>query len=154
MKYEIKLDLKKFNKTIDEIEDAIKQGTEIGLKTAAKEIKIHEQRLIEERAGLGEYEPIGYLKHSVWIMPLELTPNGASISITNVAKYAVYNEHGTGKWAEDGNGRQTKWCYHLGNGIFRFTEGMPPKHFVRDTRNIFDAKVISDIIEEQIYRLL
>ena len=153
-KYEIKLDLRGFKITLDEIEDAIKQGTEIGLKTAAKEIKLQEQRLIEERTGLGEYEPTTYLKHSVWIMPLEWTPNGASISITNVAKYATYVEHGTGKWADDGNGRQTKWCYPLGNGEFRFTEGMPPKHFVRDTRGIYDAKVISDIIEEQIYRLL
>lgn len=154
MKYEIKIDLKGLNKTLDEIQDAVKQGVEIGLKTAAKEIKIHEQRLIEERTGLGVYEPTTYLKHSVWIMPLEWTPNGASISVTNVAKYAVYNEHGTGKWAEDGNGRKTKWCYPIGNGEFRFTEGMPPKHFVRDTRKEFDAKRVSLIIEEQIYRLL
>ena len=154
MKYDIKLDLRGLNKTIEEMQDAIKQGVEIGLKTAAKEIKIHEQRLIEERTGLGVYEPTTYLKHSVWIMPLEWAPNGASISVTNVAIYAVYNEHGTGIHAEDGNGRQTKWCYPLGNGMFRFTEGMPPKHFVRDTRNSFDAKVISKIIEEQIYYLL
>ena len=154
MKYEFKIDLKGLNKTIDNIEDAIRQGVETGLKVSANEIKKQEQRFIEERTGNGEYQPIGYLKHSVWIMPLEWTPNGASITVTNVAKYAIYTELGTGEEASDGNGRQGGWVYPLGNGEFRFTKGMPPKYFVRDTRDIYDAKVISDIIEEQIYRLL
>lgn len=154
MNYEIKLDLRGFKITVDNIEDAIRQGVETGLKVSANEIKKQEQRFIEQRTGNGEYMPTGYLKHSVWIMPLEWTPNGASITVTNVAKYAIYTELGTGEFASNGNGRQGGWVYPLGNGEYRFTTGMPPKYFVRDTRDIYDAEVISGIIEENIYRLL
>ena len=88
-KFEIKFDTKQFNKKIKATEEQIKQGIEQGLKVCASEIKVHEQRLIEKRTGHGEYQPIGYLKHSVWIMPLEWSPYGATITVENVAKYAL-----------------------------------------------------------------
>ena len=152
-KFKITIDMKQLEKKIEATKEQIKQGTEIGLQTVAKEIKIHEQRLIEQRTGHGVYQPIGYLKHSVWIMPLEWSPYGASISVTNVAKYATYTEFGTGKWASNGQGRLGGWFYPIGDGTYRFTEGIPPKFFVRDTYEFYKDKAPA-IIEEQIYKCM
>ena len=154
MKFEIKVDTKQLEQKIKTTEKQIKKGVEQGLKVCASEMKLHEQRLIEQRTGHGEYQPIGYLKHSVWIMPLEWSPYGASITVTNVAKYALYTELGTGKYASDGNGRLGGWVYPVGDGTFVFTEGMPPKFFVRDTRNAYDEARVKAIVEEQIYKCI
>lgn len=151
------IDIEKFKKEIKKelkaTEEQIKQGIEQGLKVCASEIKVREQRLIEKRTGHGEYKPIGYLKHSVWIMPLEWSPYGATITVKNVAKYALYTELGTGIYASNGNGRQDGWVYPIGDGEFRFTRGIPPKFFVRDTYEFYKDKV-PVIIEEQIYKCM
>ena len=152
-KFKIEVDTEAIKKKIEATEEQIKQGVEQGLKVCADEIKLHEQRLINQRTGHGEYQPIGYLKHSVWIMPLEWSPYGASITVTNVAKYALYTELGTGKYASNGNGRQGGWFYPIGDGTYRFTEGIPPKFFVRDTREFYKDKATA-IVEEQIYKCL
>ena len=152
-KFEIKIDTKSIQKKMKATEEQIKKGVEQGLKVCASEMKVHEQRLINQRTGHGEYEPTGYLKHSVWIMPLDWSPYGATITVTNVAKYALYTELGTGKEASNGNGRLGGWFYPIGDGTYRFTEGMPPKFFVRDTREYYEDKAPA-IIKEQVYRCL
>ena len=157
MKYEIKLDLKKFNKTIDEIEDAIKQGTEIGLKQVASEMKQMEHDIIDANiGGDGTYVRTGKLKSSITIMPITWSNGLAEISVVpkGYGDIPYFNELGTGIYADDGNGRQDGWVYPLGNGEFRFTMGLPPKYFVRDTREFYDAKKVSYFIEQNIYRLL
>lgn len=156
MKYEIKLDLKKFNKTIDEIEDAIKQGTENGLKQVASEMKQMEHNIIDANiGGDGTYVRTGKLKSSITIMPIKWSNGLAEISVVpKGCNYAIYNELGTGIYADNGNGRKDGWVYPLGNGEFRFTRGLPPKYFVRDTREFYDAKKVSVFIEQNIYRLL
>ena len=156
MKYEIKLDLKGLNKTIDEIEKAVKQGTEIGLKQVASEMKQMEHDIIDVNiGGDGSYVRTGKLKSSITIMPITWSNGLAEISVVpKGCNYAIYNELGTGIYADDGNGRKDGWVYPLGNGEFRFTMGLPPKYFVRDTREFYDAKKVSYFIEQNIYRLL
>ena len=156
MKYEIKLDLKNFNKTIDEIEKAVRQGTEIGLKQVASEMKQMEHDIIDANiGGDGTYVRTGKLKSSITIMPITWSNGLAEISVVpKGCNYAIYNELGTGIYADDGNGREDGWVYPLGNGEFRFTMGLPPKYFVRDTREFYDAKKVSYFIEQNIYRLL
>lgn len=153
MTFDIDLDMSALKKKLKATEEQIKQGVENGLRELASEMKIHEQRLIEKRTGHGEYKPTGYLKRSVWIMPIEWSPYGASITVTNVAKYALYAELGTGIYASDGNGRQDGWFFPIGDGTYRFTMGMPPKYFVRDTRDFYEDKAIT-FIEKNIQRLL
>lgn len=150
---DIDIDMSVLKRKLKATEDKIKQGVENGLRELASEMKIHEQRLIEKRTGHGEYKPTGYLKHSVWIMPIEWSPYGASITVTNVAKYALYTELGTGIYASDGNGRQDGWFFPIGDGTYRFTMGMPPKYYVRDTREFYEDKAIT-FIEKNIQRLL
>ncbi len=156
MKYEIKLDLKGLNKTIDEIEKAVKQGTEIGLKQVASEMKQMEHDIIDVNiGGDGSYVRTGKLKSSITIMPITWSNGLAEISVVpKGCNYAIYNELGTGIYADNGNGRKDGWVYPLGNGEFRFTRGLPPKYFVRDTREFYDAKKVSVFIEQNIYRLL
>ena len=153
MTFDIDLDMSALKKKLKATEEQIKQGVENGLRELASEMKIHEQRLIEKRTGHGEYKPTGYLKRSVWIMPIEWSPYGASITVTNVAKYALYAELGTGIYASDGNGRQDGWFFPIGDGTCRFTMGMPPKYSVRDTREFYEDKAIT-FIEKNIQRLL
>ena len=153
MTFDIDLDMSALKKKLKATEEQIKQGVENGLRQLASEMKVHEQRLIEKRTGHGEYKPTGYLKRSVWIMPIEWSPYGASITVTNVAKYALYAELGTGIYASDGNGRQDGWFFPIGDGEFRFTMGMPPKYYVKDTRAFYEDKAIT-FIEKNIQRLL
>ena len=51
---------------------------------------------------------------------------------TNV-EYGVYVEYGTGKYADNGQGRQSPWFYVDDKGIGHWTEGMKPSHFLRDS---------------------
>lgn len=156
MKYEIKLDLKGLNKTIDEIEKAVKQGTEIGLKQVASEMKQMEHDIIDANiGGDGTYVRTGKLKSSITIMPITWSSGIAEISVVpkGYGDIPYFNEHGTGIYADNGNGRKDGWVYPLGNGEFRFTMGLPPKYFVRDTREFYADKA-SRFIEDNIRRLL
>ena len=154
--FEITLDLKGFNKTLDEIQDAVKQGTENGLKQVASEMKQMEHDIIDSNiGGDGSYVRTGKLKSSITIMPITWSNGLAEISVVpKGCNYAIYNELGTGIYADNGNGRKDGWVYPLGNGEFRFTMGLPPKYFVRDTREFYDEGKASKIIEDNIRRLL
>ena len=153
--FEITIDLKGLNKTLDEIERAVKQGTENGLKQLASEMKQMEHNIIDANiGGDGSYVRTGKLKSSITIMPITWSNGLAEISVVpKGCNYAIYNELGTGIYADNGNGRKDGWVYPLGGGEFRFTMGLPPKYFVRDTREFYEDKA-SRFIEDNIRRLL
>lgn len=88
-KFEMKLDMSSIKKKIKTTEEQIKQGIEQGLKVCASEIKQMEQRQIENTTGSGQYVPTGRLKRGTTILPLEWSPYGASITITNIVPYAT-----------------------------------------------------------------
>ena len=50
---------------------------------------------------------------------------------TNV-EYAMYQEFGTGIYAEDGQGRTTPWMYEGRDGKMYMTRGTKPRPFLRD----------------------
>ena len=106
--FEITLDLKGFNKTLDEIQDAVKQGTENGLKQLASEMKQMEHDIIDSNiGGDGSYVRTGKLKSSITIMPITWSNGLAEISVVpKGCNYAIYNELGTGIYADNGNGRK------------------------------------------------
>lgn len=49
---------------------------------------------------------------------------------TNV-EYAIYNEFGTGVYAEGGRGRKSPWFYVDEKGQGHYTHGMRPIHFLK-----------------------
>ena len=50
---------------------------------------------------------------------------------TNV-EYAPYVEYGTGKYADNGQGRQSPWMYQDAKGQWHWTSGMKPSHFLKN----------------------
>jgi HK97 gp10 family phage protein len=50
---------------------------------------------------------------------------------TNV-EYALYQEFGTGIYAEEGQGRTTPWAYEGTDGKMHMTRGTKPRPFLRD----------------------
>lgn len=45
--------------------------------------------------------------------------------------HAIYNEFGTGEFAENGAGRKGGWSYQTPDGKWHFTRGMAPRPFLR-----------------------
>lgn len=72
--------------------------------------------------------------------------NNAKVVIGTDVEYAVYVEKGTGKYAKDGNGRQTPWFYVDDKGEGHFTYGNRPKPYL--TPAVEDnIKKITDIVK-------
>lgn len=46
-------------------------------------------------------------------------------------EHAIYNEYGTGEFAENGAGRKGGWVYQAPDGNYYFTYGMKPQPFLR-----------------------
>lgn len=152
---DIDIDMSVLKRKLKATEDKIKQGVENGLRELASEMKQMEQDIIDENiGGDGTYVRTGKLKSSITIMPIRWTNDVAEISVVpKGCNYAIYNELGTGIYADNGQGREDGWVYPLGNDEFRFTRGLPPKYFVRDTREFYEDKAIT-FIEKNIQRLL
>ena len=132
----------------------IQEGIEEGMKQVASEIAQKQHDIIDnEVGGDGSYVRTGLLKSGVTIMPLEWSAGLASMTITNLAGYAIYNELGTGIYCEYGQGRQDGWIYPVGDGTYRFTVGLPPKYFVRDSFEFYKDKAPS-IIQQSIFNKL
>lgn len=69
--------------------------------------------------------------------------------------YAPYVEYGTGKYAEEGNGRKTPWVYRTADGEFHFTEGQEPQPFLRPALqdNVAEvSRVILDQIKGDLFK--
>lgn len=132
----------------------IQEGIEEGMRLAASEIVEMQHDIIDSNVGgNGSYVRSGKLQSGVTIMPLEWSANIASMTIDNTTSYAIYNELGTGIYADNGNGRQGGWYYPVGDGTYRFTMGLPPKYFVKDSYEFYKDKA-PYIIQQAIYNKL
>lgn len=70
------------------------------------------------------------------------------------AKHAIYQEYGTGIYAENGNGRQTPWVYRRKDGQFVTTRGNRPHPFVRPTAIEDKDKTLKAIDKEFARKLI
>jgi len=68
-------------------------------------------------------------------------------------KYAIYQEYGTGIYAENGAGRSTPWVYRRKDGTFVRTVGNRPHPFVRPTA-INDKDKTINAIEAEFKRFI
>lgn len=76
--------------------------------------------------------------------------DGNTVYIGTNVSYAVYHELGTGKYAEEGGGRQDPWRYQDSNGDWHTTSGVPAKHFLKSAVESHAeeyAKIISDTLK-------
>lgn len=63
--------------------------------------------------------------------------------------YMIYQELGTGKYAEGGGGRPTPWTYQDDNGVWHWTRGNPAQPFLKPA--VADhAKTYSNIIKSEL----
>lgn len=60
------------------------------------------------------------------------TVRGDDVYIGTNIPYAVYQELGSGIYADDKKGRKTPWAYKDNKGVWHNTRGVKPKHFLRD----------------------
>ena len=60
--------------------------------------------------------------------------NASSVtgSVGRNLKYAIYQEFGTGEFAENGRGRKGGWVYKAPDGKFYYTKGAKPTRFLRN----------------------
>lgn len=67
-------------------------------------------------------------------------------------QYAIYQEFGTGEFADNGAGRKGGWIYEGPDGKTHFTRGTKPKKFLRDAFRA-NKKNIKTIINNEMGRL-
>lgn len=150
----ITIDTSSLIKGLEKDLQKIQEGIEEGMRQVASEITQMQHDIIDNNVGGdGSYVRTGLLKSGVTIMPLEWSAGLASMTITNTTDYALYNELGTGIFADGGNGRQDGWFYPVGDGTYRFTMGLPPKYFVRDSFEFYKDKA-PRIIQQSIFNKL
>lgn len=73
----------------------------------------------------------------------------SAVYVGTNSEHAIYNELGTGIYAEGGKGRQTPWRYVDERGEGHWTRGMKPIHMIKN--GIADhIDEFKDIAEEQL----
>lgn len=150
----INIDVDDLIKDLDKDLKKIEQGIEDGMRQVGSEIAQMQHDIIDESLNPNStYVRTGLLKSGVTIMPLEWSSGLASMTVTNTTSYSVYNECGTGEFSSNGQGRQGGWFYPVGDGTYRFTLGLPPKYFVRDSFEFYKEKAPS-IIQQSIFNKL
>lgn len=58
-------------------------------------------------------------------------PDEKAVYVGTNQEYAVYQELGTGKYAEGGGGRPTPWVYKDAKGVWHKTRGNRPHPFIK-----------------------
>lgn len=58
-------------------------------------------------------------------------PDERAVHIGTNVEYAIYQEMGTGKYAEGGGGRPTPWAYQDAKGVWHMTSGNKPQPFIK-----------------------
>lgn len=61
------------------------------------------------------------------------TVSGDTVYIGTNVEYGVWNEVGTGIYADDGQGRKSSWAYQDNKGVWHNTHGIKPTHFLRNS---------------------
>lgn len=62
--------------------------------------------------------------------------------------YAIYQEFGTGEFAENGAGRKGGWAYKDQEGKWHYTRGVKPQKFLRNAFRDNSARVQAIFAEE------
>lgn len=57
--------------------------------------------------------------------------DGKKAIVGTPIEHAIYQEMGTGKYAEGGGGRPTPWCYQDAQGIWHWTAGNRAHPFIK-----------------------
>ncbi len=89
----------------------------------------------------------GHLRDSIAKQTIG-TGDKTVVQIGSPLDYAVYQEFGTGEFAENGAGRKGGWVYRAPNGKFYHTDGSKPKKFLRKAFRDNKQTVIDHLKQE------
>lgn len=129
-----------------------------GLDEALKKITFNPSELRQIEAPGGEMFVKGmkqraavdtsYMKNEIKRHVVKEDSQTIEDEVGSDAPYAIYQEYGTGIYAENGNGRKTPWVYRRSDGGFITTRGNRPHPFVRPTAIEDAEKIINAIMKK------
>lgn len=109
----------------DLFKDAVKEAVEAALEAVGLQAEGYAKANI---TAAGRVDT-GELRNSV---THQVEESEQAVYIGSGLEYAIYNEVGTGIYAEGGGGRKDPWMYVDDNGVGHRTVGMKPIHFLKD----------------------
>lgn len=117
-----------------EFKDKMKDGVEAALEALGNQAVSHARQIITEkipRHADSWYTPKGDLKK---FTDHQVVMSENAVYIGTDLEYAIYNEYGTGKYADgDKPGKTGPWWFKDDAGNWHRTEGMTAIHFLRDS---------------------
>ncbi|WP_166083104.1 HK97-gp10 family putative phage morphogenesis protein [Erysipelothrix anatis] len=81
----------------------------------------------------------------------DVNESNLTVRVGSPDDYAIYNEFGTGEFAENGSGRKGGWSYKTPDGKWHHTKGMKPKPFLRPAFRL-NKKNIQAILKDDLGR--
>ena len=116
-----------------EVMRAKDQAVEAALEAMGNQCVTHAKRIITAgipRNATSWYTPTGKLRNSI---SHQVQAAEECVYVGTNVEYAIYNEYGTGKYADgEVKGRQSPWVYVGSDGKRHVTSGMKPLHFLRN----------------------
>lgn len=125
----------KFEDKSKEVKGQLRQTNEVAMKAVLLMIEAQAKGLARVDSG----EMRDKIDHKIEGKGSKVTGKVGSPN-----EHAIYNEFGTGEFAENGAGRKGGWVYKAPDGYFYFTYGMKPRPFLRPAfrRNKQNIKTI------------
>lgn len=131
----------KFQSNLGQVTRALRSAQHAAIEAAA----LHMKGEIQDRAPV----ETGQLRDTISYTVTD--GDTVTAKVGSPLDYAIYDEFGTGEFAENGAGRKGGWVYSSPDGKVHFTRGMKPKKFMRNAfrdnqQNI--KTIIADHIKE------
>lgn len=108
----------------DEVLKALSEAEEAALEAMGQQGVSYAKTNITEAGRVDT----GALRNSISHLVVE---KETAVYIGTNMEYAIYNELGTGIYAEGGRGRKSPWAYQDAKGNWHRTNGMRPIHFLK-----------------------
>lgn len=113
----------------DLFKDAVKEAVEAALEAVGLQAEGYAKANITAKIPRGSNVPSGTLRNSI---THQVEESEQAVYIGSNLEYAIYNEVGTGIYAEGGGGRKDPWMYVDDKGVWHWTVGITPIHFLKD----------------------
>ena len=107
-----------------EVQEAMREAVAAALEAIGIQCESHAKANITESGRVDT----GAMRNSVTHQVVE---SENAVYIGSDLEYALYNEVGTGIYAEGGGGRKDPWRYQDEKGNWHTTVGMKPVHFLK-----------------------
>ena len=109
--------------------EAMSEAIEAALEAIGNQAVSHAKSNIDSKIPRHGGPTTGSLKNSI-SHAVATDENTVYIGTNN--EYAIYNEFGTGIYADGGRGRQSPWSYKDDKGQWHRTRGITPIHFLKN----------------------